>query len=65
MAGHNPTHRSKLETKRHILTDKDGIPLSTVITSPNTNMMLLLQSIQLIAELSKDNHHHLQSSSTG
>ena len=30
MTGHNPTDRGKLETKRHILTDKDGIPLSTV-----------------------------------
>jgi IS5 family transposase len=48
MTGHNPTDRSKLGTKRHILTtDKDGIPLSTVITSANTHMMLLLQSIQL------------------
>ena len=27
MTGHNPTDRSKLGTKRHILTDKDGIPL--------------------------------------
>ena len=32
MTGHNPTDRSKLGTKRHILTDKEGIPLSTVIT---------------------------------
>jgi hypothetical protein len=30
MTGHNPTDRGKLGTKRHILTDKDGIPLSTV-----------------------------------
>ena len=29
--GNNPTDRSKLNTKRHILTDKNGIPLSTVI----------------------------------
>jgi putative transposase len=36
MTGNNPTDRSKLGTKRHILTDKDGIPLSTVITSGNT-----------------------------
>ena len=35
MTGHNPTDKSKLGTKRHILTDKDGIPLSTVITSTN------------------------------
>jgi transposase len=35
MTGNNPTDRSKLGSKRHILTDKDGIPLSTVITSAN------------------------------
>jgi hypothetical protein len=37
MTGHNPTDRSKLGTTRHILTDKNGIPLSTVITSVNTH----------------------------
>ncbi len=37
LTGHNPTDRSKLGTKRHILTDKEGIPLSTVITSANTH----------------------------
>ena len=37
MTGHNPTDRSKLGSKRHILTDKDGIPLSAVITSVNTH----------------------------
>jgi transposase len=32
--GHNPTtDRSKLGTKRHILTDKKGIPLSALISS--------------------------------
>jgi putative transposase len=37
MTGHNPTDRSKLGTKRHILTDKDGIPLSAIIISANTH----------------------------
>ncbi|HKX96869.1 MAG TPA: IS5 family transposase [Candidatus Nitrosocosmicus sp.] len=37
MTGHNPTDRSKLGTKRHILTDKEGIPLSTIISSGNTH----------------------------
>ena len=38
MTGYNPTDRSKLgRTKRHILTDKDGIPLSVIITSANTH----------------------------
>jgi hypothetical protein len=59
MTGHNPTiDRSKLGTKRHILTDKKGIPLSAiVITSANTPMMSLLQLKQLTAWLSKDHHH--------
>ena len=35
MTGNSPTDRSKLRTKRHILTDKNGIPLSAVITSAN------------------------------
>jgi IS5 family transposase len=37
MTVHNPTDRNKLGSKRHILTDKDGIPLSTFITSANTH----------------------------
>ena len=37
MTEHNPIDRGKLGTKRHILTDKDGIPLSAVITSANTH----------------------------
>ncbi|HET7643388.1 MAG TPA: transposase [Nitrososphaeraceae archaeon] len=38
MTGHNPTNRrSKLGSKRHIITDKNGIPLSTFITSANTH----------------------------
>ncbi len=31
--GSNPTDRSKLGTKRHILTDGKGIPISAVISS--------------------------------
>lgn len=37
MTGNNPTDRSKLGTKRHILTDKRGIPLSVIISSANTH----------------------------
>ena len=37
MTGSNPADRSKLGTKRHILTDKKGIPLSAVITSASTH----------------------------
>jgi IS5 family transposase len=35
MTGSNPTDRSKLGTKRHILTDKDDVTLSAVITPAN------------------------------
>ena len=37
MTGHNPTDRIKLGSKRHILIDKYGIPLSVIITSANTH----------------------------
>ena len=32
MTGSNPTDRGKLGTKRNVLTDKNGTPLSAVIT---------------------------------
>jgi len=35
--GNNPTDKSKLSTKRHILTDKKGIPLSAIITPASTH----------------------------
>ncbi|MGN6623127.1 MAG: IS5 family transposase [Candidatus Nitrosocosmicus sp.] len=37
MTGSNPADRSKLGTKRHILTDKNGIPLSVIISSASTH----------------------------
>ena len=37
MTGYNPTDRGKLGTKRPILTDKNGILLSAVITSASTH----------------------------
>ena len=42
ITGNNPTVRSKLGTKRHILTDKDGIPLSAVISSASTHDIKLV-----------------------
>jgi putative transposase len=45
MTGHNPTDRSKLGTKRHILTDKKGIPLSVVISSANTHDIKLVTDV--------------------
>ena len=35
--GNNPVDRSKLGTKRHILTEKKGIPLSVAISSASTH----------------------------
>ena len=43
--GNNPTDRSKLGTKRHILTDKKGIPLSAVISSANTHDIKLVTNV--------------------
>jgi hypothetical protein len=39
MTSSNPTDRGKLGTKRNVLTDQLGIPLSVVITSGNTHDM--------------------------
>ena len=40
MTGPNPTDRgNKMGTKRHVLTDQRGIPVSVVITSANTHDM--------------------------
>ncbi|MFB5600862.1 MAG: hypothetical protein ACE5SW_11630 [Nitrososphaeraceae archaeon] len=41
MTSHNPTDRSKSGSKRHILTDKNGITLSTFITSVNTHDVIV------------------------
>jgi len=45
MTGSNPTDRSKLGTKRHILTDKNGIPLSAVISSASTHDIKLVTDV--------------------
>ena len=45
MTGNNPTDRSKLGTKRHILTDKNGIPPSVVISSASTHDINLVTDV--------------------
>ncbi len=46
MTGHNPIDRIKLgKTKRHILTDKNGIPLSVVISSASTHDIKLVTDV--------------------
>ena len=44
--GNNPTDRSKLgRTKRHILTDKKGIPISIVISSASTHDIKIVTDV--------------------
>ncbi len=45
MTGNNPTDRTKLDTKRHILTDKKGIPLSAIISSASTHDIKLVTDV--------------------
>ena len=45
MTGSSPTDRSKLGTKRHILTDKEGIPLSVVISSASMHDVKLVTDV--------------------
>src|SRR3954470_5151263 len=71
MTGNNPTDRSKLGTKRHILTDKNGIPLSAVISSANTHdikaetnvidnsVLKRKPTLSYFAKKKRTKHHHL------
>jgi putative transposase len=43
--GNSPVDRSKLGTKRHILTDKNGIPLSVIISSASTHDINLVTDV--------------------
>jgi hypothetical protein len=43
--GSSPVDRSKLGTERHILTDKNGIPLSTIISSASTHDIKLVTDV--------------------
>ncbi len=67
MTGHNPTDRSKLGTKRQILTDKDGgIPLSASISSAKTHydVTVAINTVDSMVikrpSLSKPKHKHKQ-----
>ena len=60
MTGSNPTDRSKLGTKRHILTDKKGIPLSVVISSASTHDIKLVTDVVDNAVIKRPYHHHLK-----
>ena len=43
--GNSPVDRCKLGTKRHILTDKNGIPLSAVISPASTHDINLVTEV--------------------
>jgi transposase len=45
MTRNNPIDRSKLGTKRHILTDRKGIPLSAVVSSAKTHDIKLVTDV--------------------
>src|SRR4029079_6624123 len=67
--GSSPVDRSKLGTKRHILTDKQGIPLSAVISSASThdikavtdvidNTVIKRKLSSYFTKEKRTNHHH-------
>jgi len=43
--GPNPTDRGKAGTKRHVLTDRRGLPLAFVLTSANVHNSVLLAEL--------------------
>ena len=67
--GSSPVDRSKLGTKRHILTDKQGIPLSAVISSAIIhdikavtdvidNTVIKRKPSSYFTKKKRTNHHH-------
>ena len=64
--GSSPVDISKLgQAKRHILTDKQGIPLSAVISSASTHDIKAVTKMLLIIQLSKENLHHISQRKRG
>ena len=68
--GSSPVDRSKLGTKRHILTHKHGIPLSAIISSACThdikavadvidNTVIKRKPSSYFTKKKRTNHHHL------
>ncbi len=58
--GNNPTDRSKMGTKRHVLTNKKGIPLSVVISSACTQVIKAVTDVIDNAVINNLQHSHLQ-----
>jgi putative transposase len=71
MTGSSPVDRSKLGTKRHILTDKQGIPLSAIISPASIHDIKAVTDVidntvikrkpssSYFAKKKRTNHHHL------
>ena len=59
MTGSNPTDRGKLGTNKHVLTDKEGIPLSAVMSSASMNDVKLVTDVVDNA-VAKDVFHMLK-----
>lgn len=59
MTGPNPTDRSKLGTKRSIITDQEGIPLSLVLEGANRHdSKLLIPTLEnFVLSLDQKNNH--------
>src|SRR6476469_6732209 len=68
--GSSPVDRSKLGTKRHILTDKQGIPISAIISSASThdikavadvidNTVIKRKPSSYFTKKKRTNHHQL------
>jgi putative transposase len=64
LTGRNATDRGKLGTKRHVLTDQRGIPLSLVITAANTHDMKSAAKILDNIVIVKRRRERIQASSS-
>src|SRR5690242_15543411 len=49
LTGPNPTDRGKRDTKYHIATDRDGVPVACIATAANVNDTLLFERLFLAA----------------
>lgn len=65
MTGRNPTDRGKRGTKRHVLTEQHGIPLSVVITAANTHdMKSAAKTLDNIVIIKRRRRERIQASSS-
>jgi putative transposase len=65
LTGRNPTDRGKRGTKRHVLTEQHGIPLSVVITAANTHdMKSAAKTLDNIVIIKRRRRERIQASSS-